>query len=252
MPKTPLTITDKVFDLKFCLVGNSGSGKTHFCGAYNGGPIHFYMCDPGGEKTLFRFKEKIAKGLMTIDRFSLRNNTYTDIWKTIQRDAKDGFFEEMAEKKGLIVLPDSMTTLAMMALTNVAKNHGRDLKDVKNAMRIQDWGVLGQWLKELVAVINDMPCAVAATAHLHTDVVSDGAVLERVPSLPGAIRYSIGLFFDEVYLLETRGDKRTIHFKESNKFQAKSRVFNEKSAKNIDMNDVAEAYLNGTPLKQER
>jgi hypothetical protein len=251
LTKTPLTITDKVFDLKFCLVGNSGSGKTHFCGTYSGGPIHFYMCDPGGEKTLHRFKEKIDKGMITIDRFSLRHDTYTDVWKQLQKDAKAGFFEEMREKKGLVVIPDSLTTLAMMALTNVAKNHNRDLKNVDKAMRIQDWGVLGTWLKELIAVINDIPCAVAATAHLHIDTDKDGAVIARVPALPGNIRYSVGLFFDEVYLLESRGSDHMIKFKESNHFQAKSRTFDEKSAKNITMDDVAAAYLKGTPLPKK-
>ncbi len=248
--KTPLTMTDRKFDLKFMLVGDSGTGKTHFAGSYSGGPIHFYMIDPGGEKTLFKpeFKEKIDAGMITIDRFSLRDHSYTDIWKTLQKDAKEGFFEEMAEKNGLVVLPDSLTTLAILAQENVAKNHNRDLKDINKAMRIQDWGVLGAWLKEFVAVVNDMPCATVSTAHLHNDFDKGGSIISRAPAMPGKLKYSIGLFFDEVYLLESRGRNRVVHFTETNGFQAKSRIFDEKSVKNITMDDIANAYLTGKSL----
>ena len=248
--KTPLTMQTKKFDLKFMLVGDSGSGKTHLCGSYTKGPVHFYMIDPGGEKTLFKFPEQISNGNFSVDKFSLREHTYTDVWKKIQADAKAGFFEHMAEQEGLVVLPDSLTTMAILALENVAKNHNRCLKDINKAMRIQDWGVLGAWLKELVAVINDMPCAVVSTAHLHSDLDKDGSIISRAPAMPGKLKYSVGLFFDEVYLLEARGSDHRIHFKESKGFQAKSRVFDEKSVKNITMDDVYDAYVNDKPLKK--
>ena len=54
--KQKLTERKRKFDLKFLLTGNSGSGKTHFTATYTKGPIHYYMFDRGGEKTV----EKIA------------------------------------------------------------------------------------------------------------------------------------------------------------------------------------------------
>ncbi len=252
MPKTPLTTTDPKFDLKFLLVGGSGSGKTHLCGTYTQGPVHFYMIDPGGEKTLRKLLPgRPAISPITIEYFSLQDHHFTDIWKQLQADAKAGFFEELASQNGLLVLPDSLTTLSIMITRDIAKKHNRDLKsaDKNKIMRIQDWGVLGAYLRELISVINDLPCAVAATAHLHNDTDSQGSIIGRAPLVSGNLKYTMGLFFDEVYLLENKGNNRNIHFKETNHFQAKTRTFTDKTVKNVTMDDIATAYLSGEQLK---
>jgi len=50
--KKPFSVKDKSFNIKFLLCGNSGSGKTDLCARYTKGPVHFYMFDKGGEKTI--------------------------------------------------------------------------------------------------------------------------------------------------------------------------------------------------------
>lgn len=247
--KTPLLKKPPTFDLKFLLVGNSGAGKTHFCGTYTQGPVHFYMLDPGGEKTLYKLLSGRKDGCeITVDKFSPREQKYTDFWKQLQKDEKAGFFQEMAERKGLIVLPDSLTTANDMVVEETAKKNGRSLTSSDKPMRIQDWGVASQWMKELVGVINDLPCAVAALAHLTTDFDSEGAVAARYPSVTGKFSRNMGRYFDEIYLLETSGSKRKVVFTEKGKFQASSRTFAVKSAADITMDELATAYLNGDDL----
>lgn len=251
--KTPLQNKPPQFDLKFLLVGNSGSGKTHFAGTYTSGPVHFYMLDPGGEKTLYKLNKDRKPGCeITIDSFSPRNDKYTTFWKQLQRDEKDGFFAEMSERKGLIVLPDSLTTANDMIVEETARKNGRSLTNTDKAMRIQDWGVASQWMKELVGVINDLPCAVVAIAHLVTDYDDEGAVAARYPSVTGKFSRTMGRYFDEIYLLETMGSKRKVVFTEKGKFQASSRIFQCKDASNITMQDLADAYMNGDDLSIKR
>jgi hypothetical protein len=263
MAKTPLLSKDPKFDLKFLIVGNSGVGKTHFCATYTAGPIHFYMLDPGGEKTLHKLNKSRAPGCeITLDAFSARQNSYSDFWKQIQKDEKAGFFDELAEKKGLIILPDSLSSANDMALHEVAKKNGRSLTNPTKTttMRIQDWGQLGQWMKELVGVINDLPCAVATPAHLHVDYDKEGTIVGRYPLISGMFKTNMGRYFDEIYLLEAMGSKRKLHFKNKGRFQASSRAFRCKEVvlrelgetTGHDLQTLADAYMCGDDLSNAK
>lgn len=246
MDKKALVPGDNKFNLKFLLVGNSNSGKTHLCGTYDLGPVHFYMADAGGEKSLFKLLPG-RKYPITIDHFKSGPRAYNVFWKQLQEDAKKGFFDEMAEKNGLVVIPDSLTKICEWAIIEVAKRNGRTIGDASKKtgkpMRIQDWGQVGAWMKELVTVIGEIPCAVATICHLQSDKNDEGAVIERVPSIAGAYRYNIAKDFDEVYLLEVRGTKHVIHLKESQKFNAGSRLFQDKQLKDVTLNDIAKAVM---------
>ena len=85
--KKKLSARKRKFDLKFLLTGNSGSGKTHLTATYNG-PIHYYVFDKGGEKTV----EKIMGNRtdITIDDFSSNSIQFSDFWKQYQEDEKKG------------------------------------------------------------------------------------------------------------------------------------------------------------------
>ncbi len=254
--KTPLTEASKHFDLKFFLVGASGSGKTHFCGTYTKGPVHFYMTDRGGEKTLHKLiKERPTSAPpITIDIIPSGKHAYTEFWTLLQKDAKDGFFDHMAEQSGLVVIPDSITTINEMAKTEIASRKGIDLiqmskaKDNKNVMDPALWGQLLSWMNLLVQTIQELPCATATPVHLFTETNSDGAIIRRTPSVNGQFRQTISINFDEVYLLECRSSKHNIHFKEHNYFEAKSRVFSAKKLTDFTMDRIASAYLSGDTL----
>lgn len=247
--KTPLAETSKTFDLKFLMVGDSKSGKTHFCGTYTRGPVHFYMLDPGGEKTLHKLN-KDREHPITIDKFSMRSDGYSAFYKQLQTDERDGFFEKMAEQNGLVVLPDSLSAASDMALAEIAKRNGRTLESPDKPMRIQDWGQLGAWMKTLVSFANDIPCSAAVIAHLYTETDDSGAVIKRYPMISGNFRTSMGRMFDEVYLLEPFGDKHRIYFKPRNLFTAGSRIFTCKQATDITMDTLADAYIAGDSLSK--
>lgn len=245
--KQTIRATDRKFDLKFLLVGDSGAGKTHLCATYTKGPVHFYMLDPGGEKTVYKLLDKRpADKPITIDKFTDRKTKWADVWKQIQKDEKDGFFDEMAEKGGLVVLPDSLSSASDMITKEVAANNARTLDSQQAPLRIQDWGQISQWTKTLIGVFTDLPCAAIMTAHLYTEVdQKEGNVVGRYPMVTGQLRSSIGRFLDEVYLLDIIGKNYNLNFKEKDKFTAKSRFIAARNIKNITLDDLAEIYMSG-------
>lgn len=240
------------FDLKFLLVGDSGSGKTHLCGTYTKGPIHFYMLDPGGEKTLYKLnKNRPADCQMTMDLLPERKTSWQSFWKTIQKDEKDGLFDDLAARNGIVVMPDSLSAASDMVIRDVAAQNNRTLSEQTAPLRIQDWGQATQWIKTLISVFNDLPCAAIMTAHLYVEKdQTSGNVIARYPMVTGAMRTTIGRFFDEVYLLAPIGKNFQLYFKEFKSFNAKSRHFEARSVKNITMDQLADAYLAGKQLTE--
>jgi hypothetical protein len=245
--KTKLSSKQRKFDLKFLLTGNSGSGKTHFTATYTDGPLHYYLFDKGGEKTI----EKIMGNRtdITIDDFSDSKVQFSDFWKQYQEDEKAGLFDWLEENSGMLVL-DSLTNANRKAITEICKKSnitpsgiGKTL-DMKKGMSPAHWGQLLNWMTTLVTSFQELPCAVAITAHLHTLMNSDQEVVARYPAVNGQFRQLLATDFDEAYLLTTRGSKRQIYFTEKMSFEAKSRVFDMDKIANITMSDLARAYLN--------
>ena len=153
--KTTLKEAKRKFDLKFLLTGNSGSGKTHFTATYTKGPIHYYMFDRGGEKTIEKVMNKIDRKDITIDNFSSSSIIFSDFWRQFQLDEKNGFFDWLAEKNGLLVL-DSLTNANRKAIAEIEKKSnitpsgiGKTL-DMKKGMAIPHWGQLLNWMTTLV------------------------------------------------------------------------------------------------------
>lgn len=241
---------DKKLDLNFLLVGNSGSGKTHFSATYTKAPIHFYMLDKGGEKTLEKLLiNRPDASPLSIDDFSTSEHTFSDFWKQLQQDAKDDFFDEMAEKNGIVVI-DSLTSANAKAIIEVTKKDnvipsGIGIKiDHKKGMNRAHWGQLLSWMTTLITAIQELPCATITTVHLHTLMNSGQEVVARYPSVSGQFRQTLARDYDETYLLETRGENHVLHFKEREKFMAKSRVFSSKEARNYTLDMLIKAYLN--------
>ena len=249
--KKPFTGKDRKFNLKMLFVGNSGSGKTDFAASYTAGPTHFYMFDKGGEKTIEK-KLNQRKGSshdISVDIFSSNDHTFSDFWHQYEQDGKDGFFDEMASQNGLVVF-DSTTALNMKALTEVkALNSvgkisiGKPL-NLKNSMNQPYWGQLLSWISTFMSSVQELPCAVIVTAHLHILMNSNQEVVARYPYVNGQFRQLLPVDFDECYLMESRGSTYKIHFKETNKFEAKSRVFSMKSSSGKSLDDLAKAYIN--------
>ena len=246
--KTKLAEAKRKFDLKFLLTGNSGSGKTHFTATYLDGPIHYYMFDKGGKKTI----EKIMgdRTDITIDDFSDSEISFSDFWKTFQSDEKNGLFNWLAENNGLLV-PDSLTNANLKAIREIAEKSGVTPSgigkklDMKLGMAPAHWGQLLNWMTTMVTAMQELPCAVAVTVHLHTLMNSKQEVVARYPSVNGQFRQLLATDFDESYLLTTKGAKRRIYFTEKLSFEAKSRVFDMDKVEDVTMSELAKAYLAG-------
>ena len=251
--KTKLSERKRIFDLKFLLTGNSGSGKTHFTATYTKGPIHYYMFDKGGEKTI----EKISKNRqdITIDNFSSSDVLFSDFWHQFQEDEKAGFFNHLNENSGLLVL-DSLTNANLKAIYEIAKKAGVTPSgigkkiDMKLGMAPPHWGQLLNWMTTLVTSLQELPCAVAVTVHLHTLMNSQQEVVARYPSVNGQFRQTLATDFDEAYLLTVQGTKRQIYFTEKLSFEAKSRVFDMPKVEGITMDQLAAAYIAGKTVIQ--
>lgn len=246
--KKKLSENKRKFDLKFLLTGNSGSGKTHFAATYSKGPSHWYMFDKGGEKTIYKVAPDQKN--ITLDNFSADENQFSDFWKQFQEDEKAGLFDYLAENKGLLVL-DSLTNANRKAITEIAKKAGVTPSgigkkiDMKLGMAPAHWGQLLNWMTTLVTSLQELPCAVAVTVHLHVLMNKDQEVVARYPAVNGQFRQLLAADFDEAYLLTTQGSKRQIFFTEKLSFEAKSRVFDMPKVEGITMDDLATAYLNG-------
>ena len=244
------------FDLKFLLVGDSGAGKTHLCGTYTLGPVHFYMIDAGGEHTLNKLlPNRPSEAPITITYIRKSKHTFEDFWKAIQRHAADGFYDDLASRNGLVVLPDSITSLDDLAIKEIARQNNRRMlykqgtEDKQFGFGFHEWGMFQRWFKELVTVIGDIPCAVASTAHLHTETDQVGNVIGRYIKLSGSYRYDIAKDFDEVYLLDNTVKSWHIFFRKERMFLAKTRTFACPYVTNVDMNFIAKAYMAGDTLK---
>jgi len=246
--KKVLSERQRSFDLKFLLVGNSGSGKTHLTATYTKGPLHYYMFDHGGRRTVEKFAKNRSD--ITIDDFSDSKVLFSDFWRQFQEDEKAGFFQWLADNNGLLV-PDSLTNANLKAIAEIAKKSGVTPSgigkkiDMKLGMSPAHWGQLLNWMTTMVTAFQELPCAVATTVHLHTLMNSDQQVVARYPSVNGQFRQTLGADFDEVYLLTVQGSKRQIYFTEKLSFEAKSRVFDMAKVEDVTMDQIAAAYLAG-------
>lgn len=246
---------DRRFNLKMLFAGNSGTGKTELASSYTAGPVHFYMIDKGGAKTLEknRVGRKESDPILSVDDLSSSDIKFSDFWSQLQSDDNNNFFESLAEENGLLVI-DSITSLNAKALREISdlnrvnpNSIGKPLNQ-KKAMAPAYYGQLLNWMTSLTSTLQELPCAVIATVHIHVLMNSQQEVIARYPSVNGQFRQLIAVDFDEAYLLETRGERHKTYFKEVNKFEAKSRVFSLKEKENLNLDDLAKAYLAGKDI----
>ena len=248
--KSPYVPAKRKFDVKFLIAGNSGSGKTQLPASYTKGPVHYYMIDKGGAKTIDKLihqQKRPSNAPITIDDFSHSDHSFSDFWLAFQEDEANGFFDYLAENNGILV-PDSLTALNRKAIQEIQtkckiapSGIGKKLNN-KLGMSQPHWGQLLDWMQTLVAALQELPCAVVVPVHLHILMNSAQEVVARYPAVNGQFRQILASDFDEAYLLETKGGKFNINFRERYKYEAKSRIFDMKEASNVTMDHIAEAY----------
>lgn len=241
--------SERVFDLKCLFTGDSGSGKTHFTGTYSKGPTHYYMFDPGGEKTLEK-PGLFDLSLKTMDKFVDKDprkpKAFDNFWAQLQQDEKDGFFEEMAAKQGLLVF-DSGTTISQAIVDRVGK-----LNNFPAKWEFKHWGQVTSTLLEFIRVINSLPCAAVLTTHLKEVKNAEGNLIEYKPLLTGQLAQTVGIYFSEYWVFKRNGDKTTVHFSGTGLNPASSRIMTEAKAENITFDDVYDMYMLGKELKTKK
>jgi len=248
--KTPYVPAERKFDVKFLFAGNSGSGKTQLATTYTKGPVHFYLFDKGGAKTIDKLihqQKRPTNAPITIDDFSHSRNSFSDFWTAFQEDEANGFFDSLAEQSGLVVI-DSLTAANLRAIKEICQKNKITPSGIgkivnhKLGMSMPHWGQLLDWMQTLTATVQELPCAAIVTVHLHTLMDSNQTVVARYPSVNGQFRQLLAVDFDEAYLLETKGGKFSINFRERFKYEAKTRIFDMTSATDVTMDKIAEAY----------
>jgi len=247
-------IKNDKFNLKILLAGETGSGKTHLCGTYTFGPVHFYMVDKGGEVTLRKLvKNRPSNAPLTVDILSSTELSLLDIWTKIQQDEKDGFFDYIAEQNGLIVF-DSITNIAIKGKKEIAKRCSvtppeiGKKADSKKKFGFVHWDQIESWLFTIISTIQDLPCAAVATIHLMTMTDAEGSVVCKKPLLQGSMRDKIDIDFTEVYLCDVRAGKHQIYMQKKAAFAAKSKAFSCSKLENVTLDYLAKAYLNNDTL----
>lgn len=246
--KTPLSFENRKFDLKIMLSGVPGSGKTHFCGTYTKGPVHFYVFDKGGEKTLEKIVKENKESNLTIDKLAADSDTFSNIWKLIQKDGRKGFFEEMASQNGLVIF-DSLTNLNKKAIEEIKKKADIPIEDIgekadpKKGMKLHHWGQLFNWMQTFVNMVQGLPCAIIVTSHIRNIMDNEMKLIAREPYVNGQFKDMVLVDFDESYVIEYRGGAQRIYLNERERFPAKTRVFTEPKFKDCTMDMIYEAYL---------
>jgi hypothetical protein len=239
---------ENLFNLTFLLVGNSGAGKTDFVSKYTLGPVHFYMADKGGEKTIIKNMRKEKRENISIDIMSDNDFKFSDFWNKFQADEKAGKFDYLAENKGLLCI-DSLTAMNQKGIREILIKDGASPSgigkqiDHKKGMSQAHWGQLLNWMQTFTGALQDLPCAVALTAHLHVLMNNKQEVIARYPAVNGQWRQLLPVDFDECYLLEFKGEDQVLYFRERNKFEAKSRSFSMDKKKDPKMDALVTAYL---------
>jgi len=247
-PFTSFLPPENLFNLTFLLVGNSGAGKTDFVSKYTLGPVHFYMADKGGEKTIIKNMRKEKRENISIDIMSDNDFKFSDFWQKFQSDEKEGKFDYLAEHNGILCI-DSLTSLNQKAIQEILQRDGKTPSgigkkiDHKLGMSEPHWGQLLNWMQTILSSAQDLPCAVVITSHLHVLMNKNQEVIARYPFVNGQFRQILPKDFDETYLLEFTGEDQKIYFKERNKFEAKSRSFSMDKKKDPKMDDLVTAYL---------
>jgi len=185
---------------------------------------------------------------ISVDIMSGNEYKFSDFWNKIQEDEKAGKFDYLAKNNGILCI-DSLTALNQKGIKEILAKDGASPSgigkqiDHKKGMSQAHWGQLLNWMQTLVGVLQDLPCAVVITGHLHVLMNKEQEVIARYPSVNGQWRQLLPVDFDECYLLEFKQDSQILYFKERNKFEAKSRSFSMDKKKDPKMDDLVTAYL---------
>lgn len=190
MPRVDLT------DVSVCLIGEPGTGKTHFLGTLPK-PLYIFDFDKG---------LRTLAGVKGVTYDTYRDGPYGMDSKTGDDLYKWGFAWQAFMEKLLSFSKDC--PYASVALDTVsfqmelAKNYARLKNPAKQGpthMEQPQWGDVGNYMKNALDVFTMLKCVKVATCHVKRDTNPLNNEIEFVPLLEGQMQGKLPAFFDEVY-----------------------------------------------------
>jgi hypothetical protein len=211
MPSTTDVSKVNLLDISFLLIGEPGTGKTHFLGTL---PKPLYVFD-------------VDKGMRTL--FGVEGITYDTF-----RDAPYGMaaapglykwgagWSAMRKKAEELTRDCPYAAVAIDTVSfawELAKNYARAKNPAKQgpeAMELPQWGDAAGQMKAFLDVFLAIPAIKVATCHVKRDINPVTETVEFLPLLEGQMQGKIGGFFDECYYTnikkEGSGDKATYRY----------------------------------------
>ena len=209
MPKTSDIQATNVDRLSILLIGEPGTGKTHFLGTL---PKPLYIFDfDDGLRTL--------AGVEGIDYDTYRDSPYGYNGKT-----GEGFYDwgtgwiKFMEKLASFTKDCPYKSVAIdtgTALMELAKNRARKRNPSNvqepDSMEKQHWGEVGNLMRSALDLLTMLRCVRAFNGHVKRDTNPLNDQVEFVILLEGQMQGKLPAFFDEVYytniLKKKEGDK---------------------------------------------
>ena len=174
--------------LKVLLYGAPGTGKT-YCLRTLPKPILVFDFDKG------MLTNKGIDGVEYVV-YNADNPKDPNVYREFQKDliATDGY---------PCIAIDSLSGLNEAVINYCMKLQGKPTK----SPTMQDWGVIGAAMSQLMNVFRSLPPIVVITAHSRSERNDQTGGIKTWPSVTGNVRYSIGKYFDEMYITTKRRDK---------------------------------------------
>lgn len=214
------------FNLKMLLWGDPGCGKTTFVGTYTKGPIHFYLADPQGLSVLRKNnnRESITSDVFTDETYG-RGKTYPAFWKQLQKDEREGFFGELAEQEGILVI-DSWTTMEGYLVDYVCSTVLKKKVGDGGAYDIgrPDWPTISGYVLAFFKHITSLPCATLILCHSKSTQDADNNVFFR-PTILGQQADSAPRWFSEYLRLSLAAGHLKVQVQGNPRIPAASRLF---------------------------
>jgi hypothetical protein len=183
-------------DTSFCLIGEPGTGKTHFLGTLPK-PLYIFDFDKG---------LRTLAGIKGITYDTYRDGPHGQDKKT--GDDLYGWGHAWQAFMSKLLEFSQSCPYASVAIDTVSfqmeacKNFARLRNPAKQGpthMEQPQWGDVGNYMKNALDLFTMLKCIKVATCHLKRDVNPLNNDTEFVPLLEGQMQGKMPAFFDEVY-----------------------------------------------------
>lgn len=201
MPSTEDISRTDFTDTSFCLIGEPGTGKTHFLGTLPK-PLYIFDFDKG---------LRTLAGVKGITYDTYRDGPYGADKLTGDDLYKWGYAWQDFMAKLLSFSQDC--PYASVAIDTVSfqmeacKNYVRLKNPAKQGpthMEQPQWGDVGNYMKNALGLFTMLKCIKVATCHVKRDENPLNNEVEFVPLLEGQMQGKMPAFFDEVYYTDIK------------------------------------------------